>query len=272
MMIELRALGAAEIRIESTTLTPTQTVVFAAALYLIIERDKLITRDRLAAMIWPSGTAGLRAHRLRQTLVQLKKVGFRVKADRHQLCIECSEVRSDVDAVLASDSDLLEASCLEFLPGYEPSVSETFREWVDTIRSRIHQKLTSRLVPQIESARRRGDWIRAEGIADLCLSLDRYNETAVLARAEAIAMRGGKLRAVSILDDFLAELGSQAELKLPAKLLRKRVMDRIPEQSNLTSSDAHFVGREREMEILTRRFDAVREGHGSAIQLLGEPG
>jgi hypothetical protein len=186
--------------------------------------------------------------------------------------MDSSDFRSDVDAATRSDVDLVEAACLEFLPGYEPSISENFREWVDSTRSQIHQKITSRLVPQLESARRRGDWARADMIAELCLSLDRYNETAVLARAEAVAMRGGKLKAVSMLDDFLTELGSQTDLKLPAKVLRKRVIDRIPERPALRSSDARFVGREREMELLTRRFDAVRSNRGCAVQLLGEPG
>jgi DNA-binding SARP family transcriptional activator len=273
MMIELRAVGAAEIETDSTILTPSQTVVFAVALYLILERDKLVSRDRLAAIIWPSADPRLRAHRLRQTILQLKKLGLRVNATRHQLKVEASQLRSDVELAVAGDVEFPRMSCFEFLPGYDPAISEPFREWVDAKRSQIHRKLTSRLVREIESARHRGDWGRVEEAAERCLSLDRYNESAVLAQAEAVAMRGAKRKAVSMLDDFLTELGgSQSELKLPATILRRRVVDRIPERTACRQSDARFVGREAEMELLTHRFETVRSGRGRAIQLVGQPG
>ncbi|HJP59056.1 MAG TPA: AAA family ATPase, partial [Gemmatimonadaceae bacterium] len=271
-MIELRALGAAEIQTATTTLTPSQTVVFAVALYLILENDKLVSRERLASIIWPSADDTLRAHRLRQTILQLKKLGLQVTANRHQLRLEPSDLRTDLDLAITTDSDFLKKSSLEFLPGYEPTVSEPFREWIDAKRSLIHRRLTSRLVHELPAARHRGDWLRVEEIAERCLMLDRYNETAVLAKAEATAMRGGKRKAVSILDDFLAELGTtHSDLRLPATILRKRVIERVPDATALPL-DAHFVGRESEMELLTRRFSAVRTGRGSAIQLLGEPG
>src|SRR2546423_1527476 len=272
-MIELRAVGAAQIDTGLTVLRPSQTVVFAVALYLILEGDSPVSRDRPAALVEPAAGPSLRGHRLRQTILQLKKLGLCVNASRHQLEVEASQIRCDVDLAIASDLELPRMSSLEFLPGYEPTISEPFREWIDTKRSQIHGKLTSRLVQEIESARHRGDWSRVEEAAERCLSLDSYNETAVLAQAEATAMRGAKRKAVSILDDFLTELGgSQSELRLPATLLRKRVMDRLPERTTFKPLDARFVGREPEMELLTHRFEAVRSGRGSAIQLLGQPG
>src|SRR5256885_2094477 len=101
-MIELRAVGAAQIDTGLTVLRPSQTVVFAVALYLILERDKLVSRDRLAALIWPSAGPSLRGHRLRQTILQLKKLGLCVNASRHQLEVEASQIRCDVDLAIAS--------------------------------------------------------------------------------------------------------------------------------------------------------------------------
>ena len=52
-MIVLRALGNAEIETAVTTLTPSQEIVFAAALYLVLERGKRVSRARLASLLWP---------------------------------------------------------------------------------------------------------------------------------------------------------------------------------------------------------------------------
>ncbi|MDB4870872.1 MAG: hypothetical protein JWL97_1876, partial [Gemmatimonadales bacterium] len=52
-MIVLRALGTAEIDTGVATLTPSQEIVFAAALYLITERGKRVSRARLALLLWP---------------------------------------------------------------------------------------------------------------------------------------------------------------------------------------------------------------------------
>ena len=81
-MIELRALGAAEIRTDLTVITPSQEIVFAAALYLILERGTPVSRIHLASLLWPHGNDGSRRHRLRQTILQLKKLGFSCHADR----------------------------------------------------------------------------------------------------------------------------------------------------------------------------------------------
>ena len=52
-MIELHSLGTAEINTGSTTITPSQTIVFAACLYLIMERGKPVSRATLASLLWP---------------------------------------------------------------------------------------------------------------------------------------------------------------------------------------------------------------------------
>src|SRR5207253_2159354 len=100
-----------------------------------------------------------------------------------------------------------------------------------------------------------------------------FNETAVLGLAEASAMRGGKRKAISILDRYLAEVeGGPGDLKLPATLLRRRIVERVPERQSLLNPDPPFVGREEEIRDLTRRLYRARAGHGSATVLIGEPG
>ena len=92
-MIVLRALGTAEIETDVARLTPSQEIVFAAALYLVVESGQRVSRARLASLIWPGAAKKPRAHRLRQTILQLKKLGFPLQVDRDTVHLRKSDVR-----------------------------------------------------------------------------------------------------------------------------------------------------------------------------------
>jgi DNA-binding SARP family transcriptional activator/tetratricopeptide (TPR) repeat protein len=273
-MIELRSLGNAEIDTGASTLSPSQEIVFGAALYLILERGNRISRNELASLLWPAVPEKARAHRLRQTILQLKKLGVAVRADRDNLSLSDREVSSDVDALSSPDSlESLDYRSLAFLPGYCPRFSEPLRDWLDSKRSAVHAAATRILVHQLEHSRLQADWATVEKTGAKVLALDEYNEAAVLACAEAAAMRGGKREAVSILDRYISEVGSErTELRLPATLLRRRIVERIPDRPPVLNGDPPFVGREAQMEVLTESFMRARAGAGSATLIIGEPG
>jgi DNA-binding SARP family transcriptional activator len=274
-MIMLRALGNAEIDTGMARLTPSQEMVFATALYLILERGKSVSRKRLAALLWPRVEEKPRAHRLRQTILQLKKVGFVVTADRDTLRCSPHDPASDIATLAAAtDPDALAASAsLEFLPGYNPTFSDAFRDWVDGHREETHALVTRRLVTELNSARSKGDWLTCDRFARQCLKLDPFNESAVLAQAEASAVRGAKTQAIQILDRYLAEVGSDnPNLSVSASVLRRRITDRIPERSPITVRECAFVGRAPEMETLTSALLAARRGRGGAHLVRGEAG
>jgi DNA-binding SARP family transcriptional activator/tetratricopeptide (TPR) repeat protein len=273
-MIFLRALGAAEIDTGTVILTPSQEIVFAAALYLIVERGKPVSRNLLASLLWPRVVETARAHRLRQTLLQLKKAGFLVSADRNTLQCSPHECRSDIIELGGPDSDSWVAhASLEFLPGYSPTFSDSFRDWVDARREETNALLTRRLVAHLNAARSKGDWPTCDRIARQCLKLDPFNESAVLAQAEASAMRGAKMQAIQILDRYLVEVGSDnPNLRLSASVLRKRITYRIPERSPIAVRECAFVGRDAEMETLTNELLTARQGRGGARLIRGEAG
>jgi DNA-binding SARP family transcriptional activator len=273
-MIVLRALGNAEIDTGVTILTPSQEMVFAAALYVILERGKHVSRKRLASLLWPQVAEKARAHRLRQTIHQMKKLGIPLEADRDTLRLLKQDVRSDIDELGAPDAFVLSKyQSLEFLPGYSPGLSDEFRDWVDAQNIAVTGSATNVLVQEIEHARHRADWIRVEALAIQCLSFDMYNETAVLAQAEAVAMRGEKHKAVSLLDRFISDVGgTQGQLGLPASLLRRRVAAHMHEPAPLPISDPPFIGRELEMEQLSQAVERAKAGNGSGTLLVGDPG
>lgn len=273
-MIFLHALGTAEIRTGLVTVTPSQKILFAAALYLIVERGKRVSRNLLASLLWPRVSETTRAHRLRQTLLQLKKVGFVVRADRNILQCSPHDCRSDIAELAGPDPDARVAhASLEFLPGYSPTFSDAFRDWVDARREETNALVTRRLVTDLNTARAKGDWPTCDRFARQCLELDPYNESAVLAQAEASAMRGAKTQAIQILDRYLVEVGTDnPNLKLSASVLRKRITYRIPERSPVAVRDCAFVGRDVEMETLTHELLAARDGRGGARLIRGEAG
>jgi DNA-binding SARP family transcriptional activator len=273
-MIALRALGTAEIDTGVSTITPSQEIVFAAALYLILEREHRVSRTHLASLLWPAVPERARAHRLRQTILQLKKLGLTIKADRDNLSLSEREVRNDADSLSsAAGINALDQRALAFLPGYTPRFSEPMRDWVDAKRAAAQADATRILIRDMEHSRFQADWPAVERTAAKCLSLDEYNESAVLARAEAAAMRGGKREAVSILDRYISEVGGErTELRLPATLLRRRIVERLPDRPPVLNGDPLFVGREAEMELLTDSFMRAHAGAGSATLIVGEPG
>jgi DNA-binding SARP family transcriptional activator/tetratricopeptide (TPR) repeat protein len=273
-MIFLRALGTAEIDTGTVTLTPSQEIVFAAALYLIVERGKPVSRNLLASLLWPKVSEKARAHRLRQTILQLKKAGFIVTADRNNLQIAPNDQRIDFFELTGTCANTLATHpCLEFMPGYSPTFSATFRDWVDAQRDQAHALVTRELVTELNAARTKGDWLNSDNFARQCRKLDPFNETAVLAQAEASAMRGAKTRAIAILDQYLVDVGSDnPDLRLSASVLRRRITDRIPERTPTTIRECLFVGRYREMETLRSELLAARQGRGGTRLVRGEAG
>ena len=271
-MLELRALGNAEIRTGSTTLTPSQEIVFASALYLLLERERRISRSGLAELLWPGVEPSTRSHRLRQTLLQLKKLGFPVSADRDRVGLSTREVRTDIDRADSSGNGRSESDALEFLPGYSPLFSEPFRDWVDGKRSEINSNSSRALVALLGAERNRADWNAVEATARRILQLDPYNESAVLALAESSAMRGQKRHAVSILDSYLSEVGGNPDIRLPTSLLRKRILETPPNAPPIALPTPAFVGREVEMERLTARLKEAQKARGSACVVIGDPG
>src|SRR5438045_9372576 len=86
-------------------------------------------------------------------------------------------------------------------------------------------------------------------------------------------MRGGKRKAVSILDRFMSEIGEgRSNLRLPAEILRKRIVERLPDRTPRLTEEVPFVGREPEMEVLSRKLSEARNGKGGCVLVTGDAG
>src|SRR5687767_10599755 len=122
--IRLFVLGDARIVTPKGEIEPTAEIVFAAGLYLILERREPVSRKQLTEILWPGVEPSLASHRMRQTLLKLRQLGFpaaphgksRIVLDSSDVVVDYAEfVLRQID----SASALLTES-LELLPSYAP--------------------------------------------------------------------------------------------------------------------------------------------------------
>ncbi|HXG70808.1 MAG TPA: AAA family ATPase, partial [Gemmatimonadaceae bacterium] len=245
-------------------------MTFAAALYLVLERARKVSRAELASILWPDVDAERRGHRLRQTILQLKRLGLTLTVDRNSVSVQ-GEIATDIADL--QGRDLLEVPSLTFLPGYDPTFSASFADWVDRRRAAVHAGITEELTARLSAARAHGDWTATRLLGNKCLEVDSVNETAVLALAEEAVMRGGKREGVAILDKYLEEIGtSNNDIRLPATVLRRRIKESVPEPTPSLSAEPPFLGRETEMEWLLKRLEIAQSGSAVTCVLVGEAG
>lgn len=263
--ISLRALGDCSIETPSSTLTPNQDVLFATALFVILNRGRKITRDAIELAIWPELQNSANAHhRLRQTILKLKEAGFPIVREKGFL--KCRlPILTDFDGILTTPKEhelpALPES-FELLPDYAPKISIGYAHWLDEKRLEINSSLVRILLEHIRYARNRGEWQRVEYLTRTCHRIDRYNEEAILARAESVALRGGKLEAIALLDEYVKDLGdAPIEMHLPANIMKRRISER-KEPRPYDAPESSFLGRSAELASLNSALEEAIDGTG----------
>src|SRR5688572_2532597 len=86
--IKLFVLGDARIETPTAVIEPTAEIVFALALHLILSRKEPSSRRAIQRLLWPQVESPIAAHRLRQTILKLRRLGVEfetVGASRIQL-------------------------------------------------------------------------------------------------------------------------------------------------------------------------------------------
>ena len=263
--ILLRAIGNCVIETATARITPRQTIVFAAALFLILNRHRKVVRNAIEQVLWPSlHNCGRAHHRLRQTVLVLKEAGFPVHRENGFLVI-AHPVTTDFDELLSPSQETPSIpipNCFEVLPEFTPNLSVEYSHWLDERKSEIHANLVRFILKHIRIARNRGEWARVEDLTRMCGSIDPFNEEAILARAESVALRGGKVEALALLDEYVADLGTAPpELKLPADLMRRRISERRDEPF-YDARETSLLGREKEMATLSSALESAEQGRG----------
>jgi DNA-binding SARP family transcriptional activator len=274
--IRLRSIGDARIETSRSVIEPTAHVVFAMALYLLLERAKPSSRAALAEMLWPGVTPKLRGHRLRQTLLKLRRAGFfiepvgraQIRLGHQNVWIEHERLTTD-----GVGTDNLELSHLRPLSGFDPKLSLDYTDWLERKRNQITSAIVKELLNAIAKHRLAGEWSDVERGASSLLQLTPLNEEATLALAEAFAMRGAKHSATKLLDEYLEETGNgPTDLRVPATVMRRRIADRIAPRATDVVSEAPLVGRADVMRLLGELLTSTKNGTPESFLTLGDAG
>src|SRR5688572_763080 len=120
--VKLFVLGDARIETSVGEIEPTAELVFATALYLILERREPVSRRKLERILWPDADESVASHRLRQTLLKLRRIGFPVVGRAMRLSIDSVPVNVDYEhLIMAGQNPSMDHGSLAVLPDYEPN-------------------------------------------------------------------------------------------------------------------------------------------------------
>jgi tetratricopeptide (TPR) repeat protein len=271
LTVQLNCIGDARIITHVACIDPSAEVVFGAALFLILHRNEVTTRKQLQELLWPSVKTDIAAHRMRQTILRLRRLGLHIRAEgKSKLFLAAAVVNTDVEDLSDKTTARLD---LPLFGTYNPTFSPRFADWLDLQREKIGSTIVRILLKRIQESRAAGKW---EELEENCRSLMIHsadNEEATLALAESFAMRGDKLQSVKILDKYLADVAdAPADLRVPAATMRKRIVDRMPMRTGVSSEDTPMFGREGYLRELVGVMNGARNKLPGVCLVRGEPG
>lgn len=273
--VRCRILGQAEIHTRGIRLTPESELQFGLALYFCAQAGREVPRDELVRLFWPGHGMEAGRHCLRQAIYRLRVLGVAVRSSAKSAVLDTHFVEADFAPAAAEGapaSAYLRLTDVSVLPGYSPRFSRPFANWVEDFRGEVGGRIRRGLVRAISEMRARGRYADVERLCRFCLHLDPLNEEATLALAESVALAGGKVEAVGLIDRYAGEIGRyQPELRVPASLLRERISDRLIRRSQ-AAIELPMIGREQDVERVLTAFQRLRGNRAVSYVVTGAAG
>ncbi len=286
--LKIRLLGTFEIWRQGSLLTGFESAkVRALFAYLVLESDRLHTRDYLATLLWPE-EPGQARHSLRQALSNLRRVlGGKGYVEQY-LEIARTYVRFrpdapvwvDVTAFLqgadsphspppaASVEQALRLYQGDLLQGFTISASAEFDNWLSNRREHLHRLATRGLQALATYYEEEGNYARAEWFARHLIALEPWNEAGHRRLMRLQAMQGERSAALAqyrqcrvILRKELSVGPSRETQALYEAIREDRLFPKRPPKPNqarrlATTSPVRFgfVGREKELVHIAQRL------------------
>jgi DNA-binding SARP family transcriptional activator len=192
MTIHLRLLGAPQITTPAGPVPAGKPFVFAAALFLGLNRGRVVRREEVATLLWPDADDAKRSERMRWLVRQLKLAGLRLEGGSPEISLAAADVADDVDALRTAPSatDALALVGAGVLAGYDPQISDRFSRWLEDTRDACRADVLRVLGEWLVTTRRRRSWPVVEAIARRMLALDETRDDAARALEESTTMQG----------------------------------------------------------------------------------
>src|SRR6185503_16609374 len=277
--VRCRILGQAEIHTRGIRLTPESELQFGLALYFCAQAGREVPRDEIAHLFWPTHGIEAGRHCLRQAIYRLRVLGVAVRSSAKSTVLDTHFIEADYAPAAADGapaSAYLRLEDVDILPGYSPRFSRAFAHWVEDFRGEVGGRMRRGLVRAISEMRARGRYADVERLCRFCLRIDPLNEEATFALAEAVALAGGKVEAVGMIDRYEGEIGGagkgyRSELRMSASLLRERISDRLVRRSQ-AAVELPMVGREEDVERILAAFQRLRGNRAVSYAVTGAAG
>jgi DNA-binding SARP family transcriptional activator len=305
--VSLVLLGGFQVRVGSGDPLALSIKAQALLAYLAVRPGRRHSRDKLAALLWPSAGDEHARHSLRQTLVTLRRaLGSRaiVIADHRDVALDDSAFDVDVvrfEALTAERSRqareravaLYQGDLLDGIRVKEPP----FDEWLLGERERLRELATQALTRLLDDQHASGLVEPAIRTAMRILTLDPANELAhreLMRLFDRQGRRGEALRQYRLCVDALqrelsvepqaetrrlyreivqAEQAPTARPKARATSVAARTATPAPELlGDPLRQTARLIGRHLELDRLGQTLDAVARGVGRLVVVVGEAG
>jgi DNA-binding SARP family transcriptional activator len=248
-VLHLELLGDFRLRTESGSLITISAKKSQAMLaYLAVKPSQLVSRDKMAGLLWSSTAPEQARQSLRQTLSTLRKELVQVSPQKVMveegdfLSLDASLIHVDVvefeTLVATGTAEALDPATRlyagDFLDGFQID-EERFDQWVIAERDRLHRLALRAHAQLVEQLSRQGSLDEAIGAAQQSLRIDPLQESMHRTLMKLYVQSGDLLNALQQYDAC-------------AKILR-RELDIEP--------DAQTKGLEQEIVSLRRRRSAV---------------
>ncbi|RMH14165.1 MAG: hypothetical protein D6701_11560 [Gemmatimonadetes bacterium] len=188
-------------------------------LYLALDhRDRPVSRERLAALIWPESPPDRARSSLRNALSHLRRSLGKgvVEADTHQVWIVAGSLSCDSTSLeeAVARGDWLEAAELakgELAPGFALDDLREFDHWLEGRRTALRRTATRALS---EAAREilDADPKRALRFLEAAGELSPFDEPLLQQRLRAFAVSGNRAAALTLYDTWARRLRDELEV------------------------------------------------------------
>ena len=260
----------------------------ALLIYLVIDAKAMHSRDELVELLWPDVPIANGRHSLSMAFSVLRSLfgSACIRGNHSEVGFVSPGLQLDLDRLQSYQilgGEVAEPLEIDgFLQGFEIEDAPGFQHWRDRRNARLLPMIRSGLLLLTDEARRSGDLVRLQNLADRLLGLDPLAEEGVRARMEVFALEGDRLSALRLYENWKRqlheELGAAPSEILEAMAARLRrscaaqaVRNARPDGLPLHTKRC-FVGRIEEYRLLFEAWEATSQLNTRHVVLSGETG